>query len=101
MKYLKMKEVCEVFGVGRHTIYHWMEKGMPSVKIGGGRRFDKKAIDRWIAKGVDIDTKAEYVQTPFGKGRLIKFDIETDKVTVEMDYQYLVDFQAKDCYEVT
>ena len=100
MKYLKMKDVCEIFEVDRTTIYHWMNNGMPSIKIGGGRRFVKDQIDRWIAKGVTIDTTAEYVQTPCGRGRLISFDNETGKVTVEMDYQYLVDFQAKDCYEI-
>ena len=100
MKYLKMKDVCEIFEVDRTTIYHWMNNGMPSIKIGGGRRFDKNAIDRWIAKGVNIDTKAEEVQTPLGRGKFISFDIETDKVTVEMDHRYLVEFQSKDCYEV-
>ena len=48
---LKVKEVCQLLGVSKPTIYEWMREGkMPSLKIGARRLFDAADIEAVIQK---------------------------------------------------
>ena len=100
MDYIDVKDVCRMFGKDKTTIYKWIKKGMPSHKIGGGRKFLKYELERWIQKGDKDFTPSEYVNTPFGRGRFLRYDKDKDKVIVEMDCMYQVEFNANDCYEI-
>lgn len=42
-------ELARLSGVSKRTIANWRkDEGLPSVKIGGVRRFDPAAVRRWI-----------------------------------------------------
>ena len=98
-KFLTIEEVGKELGHHKRTIHSWIKnKNFPSHKIGGGRRFLKSEIDEWLAQDANYDITAGFIMTPFGRGKFISFDGAREKVTVEMDYQYLVEFEAKDCY---
>jgi len=46
--YLTIEDVAELFKINRSTVYLWMERGMPSRKIGKTRRFIKEEIEEWF-----------------------------------------------------
>lgn len=49
--YLTIDEVSEWLKIKKSTIYHWVAMDdIPSVKIGGRRRFDPVEIKKWIKK---------------------------------------------------
>ena len=56
---IDIKEVCEIFGKDKTTIYKWMKsKGMPSAKVGGTRVFNRRDLMDWAygaSKKYDID----------------------------------------------
>jgi excisionase family DNA binding protein len=90
---LKVKDIQEMFHIDRTTVYDWIKKGLPSYKVGGGRRFDLEEVKTWATQR----SKGELnVITPFGYGRYISRDKEAGTVTVEMDYMYLVTFKEGD-----
>lgn len=96
---LKINEVAKMFDVHKRTIFEWVKNSnFPSHKIGGGRRFYKTEIDEWINRDGNYDITAGFIMTPFGRGKFISYDGLNKKVTVEMDYQYKVEFESKDCY---
>lgn len=46
-----LTEACEYIGVGKGTMYSYIEKGLiPAFKTQGSRvwRFDKQDLERWI-----------------------------------------------------
>ncbi|MCL6557660.1 MAG: hypothetical protein K6U74_02435 [Firmicutes bacterium] len=45
---------------------------------------------------VEPDLTAGLIRTPGGVGKFVEF--KNGKVTVEMDYMYLVEFDAAECY---
>jgi excisionase family DNA binding protein len=51
-KYLTVKDVCKIFEVDKTTVFHWLrDRQLPSVKIGGLRRFIKRDIKKWVERG--------------------------------------------------
>jgi len=44
------------------------------------------------------DPTANMIKTPDGWGKYVEFNPATEKVTVEMDHSYLVEYDGKDCY---
>lgn len=43
-------EVVEIFGLSKTTVYRMSESGqMPSVMLGGSRRYDPSALAMWVA----------------------------------------------------
>ena len=38
------------------------------------------------------------IETPLGIGKFISFDSNTGKVTVEMDWEYPVEFDGNQCF---
>ena len=48
---LTIDEVSAWLKVSKNTLYHWVTVDkIPSVKIGGKRRFDPAEIRKWIKK---------------------------------------------------
>jgi excisionase family DNA binding protein len=45
---LTVKELMEEYKVSRTTIYRWMEKGMPVMRVKGVVRFDKQQVMEWF-----------------------------------------------------
>jgi excisionase family DNA binding protein len=46
--YLTMDELMKYLKVSRVSITRYMNKGMPSVKLGGLRRFKISEIENWL-----------------------------------------------------
>ena len=44
------------------------------------------------------DDTTGMIRTPDGWGKYVSYNPATHKVTVEMDYMYLVEYDGKDCY---
>jgi excisionase family DNA binding protein len=47
-KLLKVEEVADILGVSRVKVYLLLRNGLPSVKIGGARRFQPEKVQAWI-----------------------------------------------------
>jgi excisionase family DNA binding protein len=48
---MTVREVSEYLRMGESTIYRLANEGkLPGRKIGGGWRFSKKELDRWVAQ---------------------------------------------------
>jgi excisionase family DNA binding protein len=45
---LTLDEVTKITGTSRQTIYNWMEKGLPSAKTNGKRRFSKSEVEAYM-----------------------------------------------------
>ena len=46
------------------------------------------------------DLTTGFIETPQGIGKFYSHDPNTGKTTVEFDYEFLVEFDDKDCYVV-
>ncbi|OFN56342.1 MULTISPECIES: helix-turn-helix domain-containing protein [unclassified Streptococcus] len=46
--YLNKQQTCDYLGISNNTLDSWIQKGLPSIKIGKTIRFRKDAIDRWL-----------------------------------------------------
>lgn len=46
--YLNKKQTCDYLGISNNTLDSWIQKGLPSIKIGKTIRFHKDAIDSWL-----------------------------------------------------
>lgn len=45
---LRMKDVMELFGISRVTVYAWIKKGMPHIYVGKLLFFEKDRISEWV-----------------------------------------------------
>ncbi|GFG47265.1 UNVERIFIED_CONTAM: helix-turn-helix domain-containing protein [Streptococcus canis] len=43
--YLNKQQACDYLGISNNTLDTWIQKGLPSIKIGKSIRFNKQAID--------------------------------------------------------
>jgi excisionase family DNA binding protein len=51
-RWLSVKEVAQYLGVGRSTIYKWIERNnLPAHKAGRLWKFDKAEVDSWLRDG--------------------------------------------------
>ncbi len=49
MRWLRIPEVCEAYGISRRTLIRWVELGAPCSKPSGGLLlFDPGALDAWL-----------------------------------------------------
>lgn len=46
--YINKKQACNYLGISNNTLDSWIQKGLPSIKIGKTVRFNKQAIDLWL-----------------------------------------------------
>lgn len=49
-------------------------------------------------QATSYDPTAAMIETPAGPGRFVEFDGSRQTVVVEMDFHYLVEFDASKCY---
>lgn len=47
---LTVKELTTVLKVSEKTVYNWVDKGMPIIKLGGLNRFDVDEVLSWHAE---------------------------------------------------
>ena len=65
-RWLSAKEVSGYLGVGRSTVYKWIERHqLPAHKIGRLWKFRKEEVDAWITRGQIIPRTAK-VPVPQG-----------------------------------
>lgn len=56
-RWLSVDEICEYLGMGRDTIYKWIEeKGLPAYRLGRLWKFKAKEVDEWVRKGSNYKT---------------------------------------------
>ena len=46
--YLNKQQTCDYLGISNNTLDSWIQRGLPSIKIGKTIRFHKDSIDRWL-----------------------------------------------------
>lgn len=46
--YLNKQQTCYYLGISNNTFDSWIQKGLPSIKIGKTIRFHKDAINSWL-----------------------------------------------------
>ena len=55
-RWLSVDEIAEHLGVGRETIYTWIEKReLPAHKVGRFWKFQKNDVDNWVKSGKAAD----------------------------------------------
>jgi excisionase family DNA binding protein len=56
MRLITEKQVIELLGVGRKTLYRWRTEGrIPFVRLPGGMiRYRQNALDRWVRRGCPL-----------------------------------------------
>lgn len=47
-KLITTKELQDLLGVSRRTIYRWIEKGLPKIKVENTLRFSKPEVEKWL-----------------------------------------------------
>ena len=45
---LKVKDIMEIYKIGKRTVSNWIEKGMPVIKKGRIIRFDRNKVWEWF-----------------------------------------------------
>lgn len=46
--YLNKQQTCDYLGISNNTLDSWIQRGLPSIKIGKTIRFHKDTIDSWL-----------------------------------------------------
>lgn len=48
-KLLSVDDICDYLGIGRDTVYKWIEvKRLPAYRLGRLWKFKKEEVDRWL-----------------------------------------------------
>ncbi|MDB1680302.1 MULTISPECIES: helix-turn-helix transcriptional regulator [Enterococcus] len=48
-RYMNKKQTCSYLQVSNNTLDNWIKEGLPIIQIHGSNRFDRIAIDQWLA----------------------------------------------------
>ncbi|BAN61002.1 MULTISPECIES: helix-turn-helix transcriptional regulator [Streptococcus] len=48
--FLNKQQTCIYLGISNNTLDSWIQKGLPTIRIGKTVRFDKNEINRWMQK---------------------------------------------------
>lgn len=48
-RYMNKKQTCNYLQVSNNTLDGWIKEGLPLIQIHGSNRFDRIAIDQWLA----------------------------------------------------
>lgn len=51
-RYMNKKQTCSYLQISNNTLDHWIDRGLPVIKINGVVRFDSLAIDKWLSSKV-------------------------------------------------
>ena len=51
-RWLSVDEICKYLGIGKDTVYKWIDKhGMPAHRMGRLWNFKKDEVDEWVKAG--------------------------------------------------
>jgi len=51
-RWLSVNEICKYLGVGKDTVYKWIDKqGMPAHRMGRLWKFKVDQVDAWVEAG--------------------------------------------------
>ncbi len=51
-RWLSVDEICKYLGIGKDSIYKWIDMhGMPAQQMGRLRKFIKVQVDAWVEAG--------------------------------------------------
>ncbi|MCG7928280.1 MAG: helix-turn-helix domain-containing protein [Candidatus Thiodiazotropha taylori] len=51
-RWLSINEICNYLGMGKDTVYKWIDKhGMPAHRMGRLWKFKKGQVDAWVEAG--------------------------------------------------
>lgn len=51
-RWLSVDEICKYLGIGKDTVYKWIDKhGMPAHRMGRQWKFKKDQVDAWVEAG--------------------------------------------------
>jgi excisionase family DNA binding protein len=51
-RWLSVDEICKYLGIGKDTVYKWIDKhGMPAHRMGRLWKFKKDQVDAWVEAG--------------------------------------------------
>jgi excisionase family DNA binding protein len=51
-RWLSMSEICRYLGVGKDTVYKWIDRNdMPAHRMGRLWKFKKDEVDKWVKAG--------------------------------------------------
>lgn len=51
-RWLSVDEICKYLGIGKDTVYKWIDKhGMPAHRMGRLWKFKKEQVDAWVESG--------------------------------------------------
>jgi len=51
-RWLSMNEICKYLGIGKDTVYKWIDKcDMPAHRMGRLWKFKKDEVDGWVKAG--------------------------------------------------
>ena len=45
---MNKKQTCAYLNISNNTLDHWIQQGLPVIRIGKSIRFDRKTIDSWL-----------------------------------------------------
>ncbi|MDT2745983.1 MULTISPECIES: helix-turn-helix transcriptional regulator [Enterococcaceae] len=48
-RYMNKKQTCNYLQISNNTLDSWIKQGLPKIVVSGSTRFDKIAIDEWLA----------------------------------------------------
>lgn len=46
--FLNKQQACTYLGISNNTLDSWIQKGLPTIRIGKTIRFDKAEVKRWL-----------------------------------------------------
>jgi predicted DNA-binding transcriptional regulator AlpA len=49
-KLLKVKDVMNIYGISKRTLYNWIDRGLPVLRNKGVVRFKANEVEEWFNK---------------------------------------------------
>ena len=59
-RWLSVDEICKYLGIGKDTVYKWIDKhGIPAHRMGRLWKFKKDEVDEWVKAGGAAETNRQ------------------------------------------
>jgi excisionase family DNA binding protein len=70
-RWLSVDEICKYLGIGKDTVYKWIDKhGMPAHRMGRLWKFKKDQVDAWVEAGGASSTHGSSVNHSDFEGKI-------------------------------